>query len=294
MSLKAKSTLMLVILVTIWGATFPFEKMVLSHISPFSLNFYRFLTASLLLLFIFFPTIKKDLKFVWKDGIILGSLMSAGYILQTWGLSYTTSAKSGFITAFYIVLIPFFSILIEKSRLKFVTIFALLVATLGIYLSEMAGNVFNPNVGDFLTLGCAVAFAIHVVLTTSITTKLKDKHIALTFFQMFFVTIANLPFYGFTFSQDRWHASDVALIGFIAIFASILALIIQMKYQKNVGTIPSAFIYAGEPVSAAIFSYVILHENFSGLQLIGFSLIVFSAIFTHLRLTKKEKKESEV
>jgi drug/metabolite transporter (DMT)-like permease len=290
LNVKTKSTLMLIILVTIWGATFPFEKMVLSHLSPFTLNFFRFLFADLLVLLLFFPTVKKDLKFVWKDGIILGTFMSAGYILQTWGLAYTTSSKSGFITALYIVLIPFFSLLIEKTRLNFVTLFALALATMGIYLSEMTGSVFNPNVGDLLTVGCAVAFAIHVVLTTGITKKLKDKHISLTFFQMGFVALANLPFYAFTFSKDVWHFEDVALIAFVAIFASLMALIIQMKHQKNVGTVPSAFIYAGEPLSAAIFSYLLLRESFSRIQLIGFSLIIFSAILTHLKATKEESE----
>lgn len=154
----------------------------------------------------------------------------------------------------------------------------------------MTENVFNPNVGDFLTIGCAVAFAFHVVMTTGITKKLKNKHIALTFFQMAFMTLVNIPLYAFNLSNDKWHISDVMIIGFIALFASLIALLIQMKYQKNVGTIPSAFIYAGEPVSAAFFSYLILSESFSPLQIVGFSLIVFSAIFTHLK-TAKEKSE---
>ncbi len=161
MNIKAKSTIMLIVLVTIWGATFPFEKMVLADISPFSLNFYRFLAADMLLLFMFFPTIKRDLRFVWKEGMILGTLMSAGYILQTWGLSYTSPAKSGFITALYIVLIPFFSFFIEKSRLSFTVILGLFTATFGIYLrndrervQSKRGRFFNDRLRGGFRFSC--------------------------------------------------------------------------------------------------------------------------------------------
>ncbi|WP_456398954.1 DMT family transporter [Mesoaciditoga sp.] len=286
MTIKSKSTLMLSVLVTIWGATFPFEKMVLAHLSPFTLNFYRFLLADLFILFLFFPKIKSDLKFVWKEGTLLGTFISVAYILQTWGLTYTTSSKSGFITALYIVLIPFFSLAIEKTRLNFSVFFSLGMATLGIYLSEMNGNTFRLNTGDLMTIGCAIAFAIHVVLTTGITRKLEEKYIALTFFQMGFITLANLPFYIVNFSGDSWHLNDVTLILFISFFASFLALIMQMKYQKNVDTVPSAFIYAGEPISAAIFSYLLLKDHFSKVQIVGFSLIIISAILTHLKAEK--------
>ncbi len=282
MKLKNKSTFMLAVLVIIWGATFPFEKMALADVSPFALSFYRFLIADILILLIFFQQVRKDFKDVFKSALVLGTFLSTGYVLQTVGLKYTTPAKSGFITSLSIVFIPFLAVFVEKTRLTFLNFFTLAIATVGIYFAEMSHNVFTFNIGDLLTVGCAVAFALHVVFTTSITKKLEGKHIALSFVQMGMIAAVNLPFYMMNYGADRWHFRDLWLISFIVVFASFFALLIQMKYQKHVGTIPSAFIYAGEPVAAAFFAYMMMGERYSSIQLLGFSLIVFSAIFTHL------------
>lgn len=172
---KIKSAFLLILLVIIWGATFPLEKIVLNDISPFSLNISRFLIADLIMLFCFFPTIKKDLTKVWKEGSILGILMSLGYIFQTWGLAHTTPARSGFITSLYVVFVPLVAIFVEPIALKARTILALLMAAIGIYLSELSGKIFSPSFGDLLTLGCAFAFAFQVVSTTVLTKKLKKQ-----------------------------------------------------------------------------------------------------------------------
>ncbi len=288
---RLKSIFLLIMLVIIWGATFPLEKIVMNDISPFSLNLSRFFIADMVILFLFFPTIKRDFVKTWKAGSVLGILMSLGYIFQTWGLAHTTPAKSGFITSLYVVFVPLVSFFIEQTRLGSKMIFVLGLAALGIYLSELSGRIFSPSFGDFLTLGCAIAFAFHVVATTVLTTKLKDKHITLTFYQMIFVTLTNTPLYLFSSHKDRWTFENLVIIAGIAIFASVFGIIIQMKYQKNVGTIPSAFIYAGEPVAAAIFSVFIVREHFSILQIIGFGAIITSAILAQVNYSVSNIKK---
>ncbi len=287
---EIKSALLLILLVTIWGVTFPLEKIVLNNISPFSLNVSRFFIADLIMLILFFPIIKRDFVKVWKEGTILGILLSFGYIFQTWGLAYTTPAKSGFITSLYVVLIPIVAIIVERVPIKINTIMALAIATAGIYLSNLSGKNFSPNFGDVLTLVCAIAFAFHVVSTTVLTKKLKNKHITLTFYQMLFVTVANIPFYFLSPHHDNWNFETISLIAIIAISASVFGIAIQMKHQKNVGTIPSAFIYAGEPVAAAISSMILTGERFSTAQLIGFSLIIGAAIFSQVSHTQKRSE----
>lgn len=94
---------MLSLLVVVWGTTFPIEKIMLETISPFSLNLFRFLIADAVMLIIFFPSIRRDFLSVWKAGMLLGISMGAGFVFQTWGLVYTTPAKSGFITSMYVV-----------------------------------------------------------------------------------------------------------------------------------------------------------------------------------------------
>ncbi len=279
---KLKSTLFLILLVSIWGVTFPLEKIVMNDISPFSLNILRFFIADIVMLFLFFPTIKRDFAKTWKAGFILGILLSLGYTFQTWGLAHTTPAKSGFITSLYVVLVPVFSFFIERTHLRKRMIFILALAAFGIYLSELSGKIFSPNLGDYLTLACAIAFALQVVATTVFTTKLKDNYVTLAFYQTIFVTLTNIPFYFFSSHEDRWTFENLAIIASIAIFVSVIGMLIQMKHQKHVGTIPSAFIYAGEPVAAAISSALIVREHFTILQIVGFGAIILSAILAQM------------
>ncbi len=275
--------LFLSLLVTIWGFTFPLEKIALESISPFSLNLYRFLIADLLMLAIFFPIIKRDFMITLRSGAILGGLTAVAYLFQTWGLAYTTPAKSGFITSMYVVLTPLLSVLIEKTKLNYKTIAALFLASIGIYLTELSGNVFVPNFGDFLTLLCSFAFAFQVVATTVLMKKEEGKEIAITFHQLYMVTIVNLPFYLFSFHSDRWNFQALSLTVFIALFASVMGTIWQMRYQKQVGTVASAFIYVGEPVTASIFSALIVGERFGTFQMIGFAAIVVSAVWIQIK-----------
>ncbi len=254
----------------------------LGTISPFTLNLTRFLIADLIMLAIFFPTIKRDFIVTWKAGTLLGISMTLGYIFQTWGLVYTTPAKSGFITSMYVIIAPILSFIIEKTKVSFNTVFAILIASAGIYMTELSGKIISVNFGDFLTFLCAFSFGFQVLLMTILTKKHEGKEIILTFYQLLIVTIANIPLYFFTAHDDRWSAPDFFMVLYIAIFASVLGVIIQTKYQKKIGTIPSSFIYAGEPVMAAIFSVLILNEHFSKTELIGFTLITFAAIWAQI------------
>lgn len=273
---------MLLLLVIIWGTTFPIEKVVLETLSPFTLNLIRFLIADIIMLVLFFPSIKRDFFRVWKAGLMLGVTMGAGFVFQTWGLVYTTPAKSGFITSMYVIFAPILSFIFEKVKVNFKTIFALIIALTGIYMTELSGSRFDMNFGDFLTFLCAISFAFQVLLMTILTRKYDGKEITLTFYQFLVITVVNVPFYIFSNRSDKWDFQDVVFILYMAIIASVVAIIIQAKYQKKVGTVSSSFIYAGEPVMATIFSILILNSTFSKTEIIGFAMITFAAIWAQI------------
>ncbi|WP_428008914.1 DMT family transporter [Athalassotoga sp.] len=279
---KFMPVFLLSLLVVVWGTTFPIEKIMLETISPFTLNLVRFLIADVLMLIIFFPSIKRDFFGTWKDGLMLGATMGAGFIFQTWGLVYTTPAKSGFITSMYVVLATILSFIFEKTKISFNTILALIIAAAGIYMTELSGKVFEMNFGDFLTFLCAIAFAFQVLLMTILTKKHEGKEITLTFYQFLVITVVNIPFYAFSGHNDKWNFPDVIFILYMAIVASIIGIIIQAKYQKRIGTVSSSFIYAGEPVMATIFSVLMLKSTFSKTEIIGFVMITFAAIWAQI------------
>ncbi|MDK2899659.1 MAG: hypothetical protein PWQ45_161 [Thermosipho sp. (in: thermotogales)] len=264
--MKIVAIVNLLLVTLIWGLTFPIQKMVLVDISPFAYNAIRFWIATVLSFFVF----GKGNKY----GLILGVVLGISYAAQTWGLTLTTSSKSGFITAFYIVLIPIFSYFIEKEKPTKVQIIAFLIAMIGEYL--LSGGIDSINFGDILTFFCAILYALHVVLVTEFSKKSPEKDLLTSQFLM--VALLNS-----LFGLNQSWKIDVKIFSvalFTAIFATIYALIAQAKYQKVVGSNTSALIFVGEPVFATIFSIILLSERLDMLQIFGVVLTMFALILS--------------
>ncbi|SHH14793.1 DMT family transporter [Thermosipho atlanticus] len=263
----------LLLVTAIWGLTFPIQKLILPSISPFVYNAIRFWIATLLSFLLF----GKGNKF----GLLLGIVLGFAYAAQTWGLAITTSSKSGFITAFYIVLIPLFSYIIEKEKPTFFQITGFFIAIVGEYF--LSGGIDYFNVGDFLTLICAILYALHVVMVTHFSKKMKEEHLLTS--QFFVVALLN----SFLGIGSSWKISlnIFSVASFTAIFATIYALIAQIRYQKVVGSNTSALIFVGEPVFATIFSIIILSENLTYFQFLGIFLTTFALILAVLPNYKK-------
>lgn len=259
----------LLVLTFLWGLTFPIQKIVLTEdVSPFLYNAIRFWIATFLSSLIFK---KSD----WKRGTILGVVMAIAYATQTWGLTLTTSTKSGFITSLYIVIVPFFSFLIERERVKLIQILGFIGATVGMYLLS-SGGLTGYNFGDFLTTICGIMYALHVVLITHFS-KETDEYALLT---PQFLTVAILNTVFNIFYKGSWNFSlpAVGVATFTAVTATIVAIIIQAKYQRVVGSNVSALIFVGEPLFAMVLSMIILHEKITALQGVGITIMMLSIV----------------
>jgi len=90
-----------------WGGDYIVVKDALTRISPFYMNGYRFLIAFLFMALIFR---KKFLHLQKKEllgGTLSGLSMFVGFSFLTIGMQYTDAGKAAFITASYVVMVPF-------------------------------------------------------------------------------------------------------------------------------------------------------------------------------------------
>ena len=88
-------------------------------------------------------------------------------MLQTIGLQYTGSATSAFITYLLVVFVPVLALVLLRRRPHPVTLAGIAVAVVGlVLLTDPGGGGATGGFGrgEVLTLGCAVAFAAHVVI----------------------------------------------------------------------------------------------------------------------------------
>ncbi|EEL51368.1 Transporter, EamA [Bacillus cereus Rock3-44] len=160
----------------IWGATFVVVQNAMSFVGPFTFNGVRFLFAGIILLLIQLifskKTSKQEIQHSSIAGLIVGFFLFVGYLLQTFGLLYTTSSKAGFLTGLSIVMVPILSFLFLKQRATPFILLGITIATGGLYLLT-AGDSLQFNIGDILVLGCAIAFAAHILINGIFSKKIS-------------------------------------------------------------------------------------------------------------------------
>lgn len=285
----------------IWGGTFALIKNAYSDISPLLFLALRFTIAALIFLPFVYSSLKKTNKQTLIAGSILGFFYFTGFTAQSLGLNLTTATKSGFITGTFVVFIPILQLIIEKRKPKWFNMLSVFLVLVGlIMLSSKGENVLDFikqlgsdfNLGDLLTLLCALLFAFQVVYVDVFTKKYD--YLPMVFVQLlitglggfilsFIFSISSLEETRFTINMNV-----VGAILYTAIFASIIATVIQLKYQKTVTPTKAGIIFSIEPIFAAVFAYFLLSEKISNFGFVGCVLIFVGLIISEVFSIKDE------
>jgi drug/metabolite transporter (DMT)-like permease len=277
---RTKAELVLLSCTLIWGATFVITKKSLDDASPLILVAVRFGIASTLFLAIFFSALVKMKRPAVIKGGILGLLLFAGYVPQTFGLRYTSASKSGFITGMLVVFTPLFQVLIERRPPRMGNLVGVVVVSIGLYfLTSPVGSQFN--FGDGLTLACAALFALYIVYLDLYS---KEQDVSqLAFLQM--VVIATLAAVGGLLFEE-WHFEfklNLALgLAYLSIMATVVTLYLQTAYQRQTTPTRAAIIFSLEPVFSAVFAYLVDHESIGVLGVVGGGMIVMGLLISEL------------
>ena len=284
MTLRTRGYINLFLVVVFWGMTFPMQKAILSDLSPAFYNAFRFAIAVLLL--IPFRRLRQNAdKASLLKGIVLGLFLSGGYLFQTWGLRYTTASKSGFITALYVGIVAILSPVIEKKVPKPFQVLSLAVSLVGLYLiTNPAGGL---NIGDLLTTICAFCFALHVVMISYFTSNSNTNELSMLFPQLVVVAVINAIFIPFIPGEVFLTPSIGFVAVFTALFATIFAVVAQLKYQRFLGSVGASLVYVGEPGFAFLFAMILLNETLLTVEIVGLFVMSLGIILGSLSLFKQ-------
>lgn len=277
---RSRAEFYLLSITIIWGSTFILTKQVLGSASPFVYIALRFAIASVLFVLLFFKRLKSIPKSALVKGSILGLLLSAGFVLQTLGLQYTSASKSAFITGMMVVFTPLFQLFIERRPPKTGNIIGVVLVTFGLYLLTFPrGSEFN--IGDVLTLLCAVTFALYTVYLDIFGKEQNPAHLSL----LQFITTTVLAALAIPFLETAHlsiNGNFLLVLLYLAVLPTVVALYVMAKYQKYTTPTRSAIIYSMEPPMAAIFAYLIDRETLGFHGFLGGGLIVSGLIISEL------------
>jgi drug/metabolite transporter (DMT)-like permease len=277
---RARAELVLFCITFIWGSTFVVTKELLSSVSPFAYIGLRFGLASVLFVAIFPRSLSTITRQGALHGAILGSLLFAGFALQTIGLQFTSASKSAFITGMLVVFTPLWQVALERRFPKVGTVLGVGLVTVGLYLlTSPVGSGFN--IGDALTLACAFLFGLYIVILDIYSRMSEATHLTLL---QFLVSAVGAGIAGALLEDMVVDISGpMALrLAYLAVFATVIALYLQTKYQKDTTPARSAVIFSMEPVIAAVLAYVIAGENIGVLGAVGGGLIVAGLLLSEL------------
>ncbi|NMB81822.1 MAG: DMT family transporter, partial [Ignavibacteria bacterium] len=173
----------------------------------------------------------------------------------------------------------------------------LFLSSSGSSLQEFVSDLgTNFNLGDWLTLICAMFFALHVVFIDIISPKYKFLDLLLL--QLVTVSILSFVISGiFEVSGVEKLQFDITLdslrgILYTSLLATLVNFSLQTKYQKVVSPTKAGIIYSFEPIFAAIFAFFLLNEKITNFGFVGSALIFLGLVAAEIFDNIFNKKEN--
>ncbi len=275
----------------IWGSAFIAQSVGMDKIGPFTFQAVRCFLAVVFL----FPAsalFSKGRPFwkswadpaLWRSGVICGLALFAASSLQQIGLVYTDAGKAGFLTAMYIVFVPFLGLFLGQKPGRN-ALLSLIPAIVGLYLLSCT-SVSGINKGDVLLLLCAVAFSVQILLI--------DRHCAgldglkLNCIQALVAAVLSVPWALLTETVDASRIASCWLpLGYAGVLSMGVAYTLQIVGQKRVAPSAAALLMSLESVFAALFGWLLLHETMTRAEELGCVLVFAAVVISQL----PEKKE---
>ena len=275
--------LSLVVVCLIWGATFILVKRALADISTLLFLTLRFTAATVVLVLIFRKQFRSpNLRTSLRAGLLAGLCLFSGYVLQTFGLKYTSAAKTGFITGLYIPLVPLFSGLISKKLPQISELGGVALAFGGMALMTIQSDLADINRGDLLVAGCAVVYAFHILLLGRFANSANLGVLIVTQIATGMGVGAG-TFWWAEPVRLEWTTNVWIALLVTSLLATALAFSVQTWAQRWSSPTRTALIFSMEPVFAWATSYVLAGELLSRRGTMGAVLILAGILLVELK-----------
>ena len=278
--------LMLLLAAFIWGTAFVAQRQGMDYIGPFTFNAVRNFIGSVVLIPVIFlfkkiqPPDENKQNGSKKDviiaGICCGCMLFLASSFQQIGIKYTSVGKAGFITTFYVIIIPLLGLFMgRKIGIKIWV--SLVAAIIGLYLLCMSNRFEGISKGDFYILICAFCNAFHILTLDKFSPKVNG--VLLSCIQFFVCgVISSVPMFIFESPEIGNIIKSAMPLLYTGVLSSGVAYTFQILGQaRSKEPVIASLIMSLESVFSVLAGWVVLHEVLSGKELLG-CIIVFGAV----------------
>ncbi len=226
-------------------------------------------------------------------GGIVGVVFCAAANFQQYAFVYSSAGKIAFITAMYILFVPFIT-LIFKKKIAWITWVSVFLGLLGMFfLCVDLNDIGSFNTGDLLAFVSAFFFALHILSIEKFSPGVDG--LKLSCLQFFVGGIISLVL-AIAFENPKWSSILGAWVSIV--YAGVLscgvAYTLQIIGQKYVEASFATLIMSMESVFAVLASAVILKETMRVEEIIGciimFVALILPAVYSILREKSDKKK----
>lgn len=264
----------------IWGWSFVAKHEVLTTISASTFNALTFLLAAILLFPFAIAALPALRRKDWLGGLGAGLVLFIAFSLQTTGVAHTTPSNAGFITGLCTVFTPLILYFTGHGRPSSRQVLGTAIAMVG--LGFLSLEDFSVHYGDLLVLGCALGFAVHIVVLSTLESSAPSQVFA--FLQLATVGVLSLA-WSLMAGEFSIPSSNNLLINIVAIalLGTALAYYIQTRAQATVSPHKVALILICEPVFSGIFGYLLAGDRFTQAKALGALLILAGLLLSEWR-----------
>ena len=274
-----KGIILLLLTAVIWGSSFVAQSIGMESIDAFTFTALRTTLGAIVLIPVILIFNRKfDMRpSTLIAGVILGVVFSIAQNLQQFAFYYSTSGKIAFITAFYMFFVPLFSVFLRK-KIRLIVWLSIALGLVGLFLICINPEDLTAiNPGDALAFGCAVFYAVQIMVIDHYTGK-DINGVQLSFMQ--FVVAAVISWVCmFIFEQPKIPDIITAApaLAYSGIMSCGIAYTLQIVGQKHASPVVASLLMCLESVFAVITAAIVLQEMMSFRELAG-CVTMFAAI----------------
>lgn len=313
---KLRNTFFLFLTAMIWGAAFVAQSVSMDYIEPFTFICLRSVIGGLFLIpiIIVLDGIRKKSQdesanvvssentlhnnilhnnieteekqgLSWKNkqliegGIVCGIFLFFANCFQQTGIQYTTVGKAGFITTFYIIIVPLIGLFFKKYC-GILTWIGVVIALAGLYFLCITQKLTIQR-GDALILCCSVLYAGQILAIDHYNPFVDGVKMSCIQFLTGGVLGAVFMFL-FENPSVAMILSAAGPILYTGIMSTGVGYTLQIVGQKGLNPTVAALILSLESVFSALSGYVFLHQVLTTRESIGCVLMFIAIVLAQL------------
>ncbi len=235
------------------------------------------------------PQTEQERRLLNKASLLCGTLLFVASTAQQYGITLNPStAKAGFLTAMYVVLVPVFGLALGRRGSPRLWL-SMVIAVGGLYLLCMKNGFGNIEASDWVLLLCAVLFSFQIMAVNYYGPQVDGVRLSL---RQFFVVAVESTVFALLLEQPtpaEFVANAVPLL-YCGVMSSGVAYTLQILGQKDLNPAVASLIMCLESVFSALGGWLLLNQNLSVREVAGCVLIFAAVVLAQLPAPQRAKQ----